>query len=114
MNDDLPDSGEPGLSPPAPGSLPHPEMWPDGDVGRPFRGVAEDSPSKVPSGRRKLAYLAVAIVIVGALFVAFAIVTTSWTWCIVGVVVGAVGVVLALRSRIMEGVSVTDSPRGPG
>lgn len=110
---DLPDSGEPGRTPPTPGMLPTPAMWPDGAVEAPFDGAAEDTATPPSPGRKRTAYVAVALMVVGVVVVGLALVVTSWLVLAVGLVVGAVGMSLAWRARIMEDVSVSDSPGGP-
>lgn len=114
MSDDLPASGEPGLAPPTPGSLPRPAMWPAGAQGTPFDGAAEDTATPPSAGRRRVAFLAVAVMIVGVVLVGLSAVQTSWTLLVVGLVVGALGGGMGLRVRIMEDVSVSGSPHGPG
>lgn len=110
MSDDLPSSGDPGVAPPAPGSLPRPAMWPQGATETPFRGAEEDTSTPPGPGRRRLAYVAVAIMIVGVALVGLSVAATSWTLLVVGLVIGAAGAVLALRIGIMDDVSVSDSP----
>jgi MFS family permease len=110
MSEDLPDSGEPGLAPPAPGSLPRPAMWPDSTVGAPFSGAEDDTATPPSPGRRKLAYAGVAAMILAVVLVGLAVVTTSWVVLAVGLVIGLAGAVVAVRAGIMEDVSVSDSP----
>lgn len=112
MSDDLPSSGEPGLRPPAPGDLPRPALWSPGLPEAPFDGAQEDTADPPTPARRKLAWIAVALMLLGVALVGVALVATSWTALAVAVLVGVVGVVLALRARIMEDVSVSDSPHG--
>lgn len=112
MSDELPSSGDPGTRPPVPGSLPRPAMWPRGARQTPFDGAEEDTATPPTPARRRLAYIAVAIMIAGVVLVGLSLVATSWLLLAVGVVLGVVGAVLALRARIMEDVSVSDSPHG--
>lgn len=110
MSEDLPSSGEPGVAPPAPGSLPRGAMWPEHAEQAPFRGAEGDTSTPASPARKRLAFVAVGIMVVGLVLVGLAVVRTSWLLLACGVVVGAVGVVLAVRARIMEDVSVSDSP----
>ena len=112
MARDLPDSGEPGVAPPAPGSLPRPRLWPTGAGEAPFVGAEEDTATPPSSGRRRLAWVAVALMVLGVLLVGLAVVVTSWLPLVAGVVVGLVGCGLAWRAQIMEDVTVSDSPHG--
>jgi len=113
MDDDLPSSGEPGLSPPRPGSLPRPALWSAGTGDTPFRGAQEDTADPPAPGRRKVAAFAILIMVVGVVLLGVAVATLSWPAALAGVVVGSAGAVLGVRVRIMEDVSVSDSPHGP-
>lgn len=113
VSDDLPDSGETGVRPPSPASLPRPALWPRGARDAPFRGAAEDTATPPGPGRRKVAWVAVALMLVGAVCLGAAVAFRSWLPAGVGVVVGLVGVVVAWRVRIMQDVSISDSPHGP-
>lgn len=112
MSDDLPSSGEPGVRPPMPGSLPRPAMWPDGIRDAPFRVGQDDSPPPPSPTKRTLAWVAVAAIVVGLILIGIAMVTTSWPIGIAGIVIAVLGAVVGLRAQIMEAVSVTDSPTG--
>lgn len=112
MSDDLPTSGDPGVAPPVPGSLPRPAMWADGTQETPFRGMEGDTATPPSTGRKRLAFVAVAIMVAGVVLVGLSVALTSWTLLAAGVVIGACGAVLALRVRIMDDVSVSDSPSG--
>ena len=112
MSDDLPASGDPGTRPPAPGSLPRPAMWPPGAEQTPFDGAEEDTATPPSPARRRAAYAGVALMIVGVVLVGFAVALTSWLLLVLGLVIGGAGAVVALKARIMEDVSVSDSPHG--
>lgn len=109
---DLPDSGDPGVRPPEPGQLPRPPLWTPGQEQAPFRGVTEEGAS-APAGRRREAFVAVAIMVAGLVVIGLAVALMNWAVGLCGAVVGAAGAVLALRSHIMEDVSVSDQPGGP-
>ncbi len=104
MNDDLPSSGEPGVRPPVPGSLPRPAMWPAGARETPFDGAEEDTTVPATPNRRKVAWVAVAVMVLGVSMVGLAFVTVSWQVALTGILIGAVGAALALKVRIMEDV----------
>lgn len=98
-----------------PSTLPRPVLFADprpGEQPQAFRGLAEESSPKRPSA--KPAFAAVAVMIVGAVMIGFALITTRWSLLVIGLAVGAVGAVLARRAHIMQDVSVTDSPEGHG
>ncbi len=88
-------------------------MWPRGTGEQPFRGAERDTATPPSAGRRRLAFVAVAVMVVGALLVGLAVVMTTWWPAVAGVVVGLAGAVLAVRVRILQDVSVSDSPTGP-
>ena len=110
MSEDLPDSGEPGIAPPVPGSLPRPAMWPAGATETPFDGAEDDTATPPSQARRRVSYAGVGAMIVAVVVVGLAVVTTSWAIFAVGLVLGAVGAVVALKAGIMNDVSVSDSP----
>jgi MFS family permease len=108
MSDDLPSSGDPGRRPPAPGSLPRPEMWPAGGGQTPFDRTEGDTATPPSPGRKRAAWAAVVTMLLGAVLVALAVARTSWVLLVAGVVVGLVGAAVAYKVRIMEDVSVSD------
>lgn len=110
MTSDLPDSGEPGIAPPTNAGLPRPAMWPAGAERQPFDDIEEDTETPAGPGRRSAVWLAVGLMVAGAVLVGLAVVMMAWPPAVAGVLVGGVGAVLALRARIMEDVSVSDSP----
>ena len=98
-----------------PASLPRPKLYAEPRPGQQpvaFSGLEEQEsnagPGSVP------AFVAVAVMILGVVLVAAFVLTMSWPLLAAGLVVGAIGVVLALKARIMQDVSVTDSPHGSG
>ncbi len=52
--------------------------------------------------------------IAGVIMIGIFMITIRWSLLIIGLVIGAVGAVLARRARITQDVSVTDSPEGHG
>lgn len=114
----LPDSGD-GLPPPRPDALPHPALWSDAAPGRPARayeGAAEDDAEVPPRtrGRLLVTWAAVVAMIVGAVVVGIAFVTRSPVLAGAGVLLGLAGLVVALKARVLDAVSVGQSPTGPG
>lgn len=101
-------SGDPGRRPPAPGSLPRPALWPGRTGAAPFDGAEPDTAVPTTPRQRRLAWLAVALMVVGTVLVGLAVALPSWVAAGAGLVIGAVGMVLAWRARIMEDVSVSD------
>lgn len=112
MTDDLPASGDPGTQPPSSAALPRPAMWPQGGTGAPFDGAQEDTATPPGTTRKRVAWAAVAAMVVGVVLLGLAAVTRSWGLAASGAALGAVGAVVAMRARIMEDVSVSDSPHG--
>ena len=110
--DDLPSSGDPGVAPPAAGSLPRPAMWPEQAREAPFDGLAADTATPPTPGRRKVAYGGAALMVVAAVLVGLSVVATSWVLLAVGLVLGVTGAVVAFKAGIMEDVSVSDSAHG--
>lgn len=110
MSSDLPASGDPGVRPPVPGSLPRPVMWPPGAEGTPFDGAEEDTATPPSPRRRKVAYAGVGLMVVAVIVLGLGVALTSWPLLAVGLVVGGVGAALAWRAGIMEDVSISDSP----
>ncbi len=108
----LPDSGEPGATRPVPGSLPRPELWPPGTQERPYARREEQGASRPSAGQRRLIWLSVALLVVAAVVLGLAVLVARWWPVAVAVVLGVAGAVLGLRSRILQDVSVTDSPTG--
>ena len=112
MSEDLPSSGEPGVPPPAPGSLPRPALWPAGTTETPFRGAEDDTATPPSPARRKVSYAGVGLLIVAVVLIGLAVVLTSWPLLVAGLVLGALGGGVALKAGIMNDVSVSDSPHG--
>jgi hypothetical protein len=99
MTDEQPPTGDPV-------GLPRPEMWPVGATDQPFRGI-EDEPDEDAPSRPHLAWVAVGLMVAGAVLVGLAVVLQSWVPLAAGVVVGLVGLVLALRARIFQDVKLS-------
>lgn len=98
-----------------PATLPHPKLFAPprpGEQPKAFRGMEEESAPEVPS--RKPAWFAVALMIVGVILVALCVATTQLLLLPIGLVVGAIGMTIAWRAKIMDDVSVSDSPDGHG
>ncbi len=87
-------------------------MWPDGAVDVPFDGAQGDTSTPPSARRRRVGWLAVALMVLGVVLVGLAVVRGSVAPAVAGVLVGAAGAVLAWRAGIMEDVSVSDSPHG--
>lgn len=98
-----------------PSALPRPKLFGEpmpGQQPRAFEGLEEERSTASPGSRP--AYVAVGVMVVGVMLVGLCAVLLSWPLLVAGVLVGSVGIVLARRARIMQDVSVTDSPhRGP-
>lgn len=112
----LPDSGDPGRRPPRPDELPKPALWPEPVIGHQpeaFEGTAEESAPHPAPGQKRLAFVAVALMLLGVIGLGVAVALTSWLALALGLVVGGAGAVIALRARIMEDVSISDTPGGP-
>ncbi|MCU1692711.1 MAG: hypothetical protein JWM64_1802 [Frankiales bacterium] len=114
----LPDSGD-GRPPPSPDALPHPALWSDARPGqRPFAydGAAEDDAEVPPRTRGRLAvtWAAVLTMIAAAVVVGFGVALPSLVLVAVGVVLGLAGAITALKARVLDAVSVGQSPTGPG
>ncbi len=114
----LPASGD-GRPPPSPDALPHPALWSDAQPGRAaaaYDGKAEDG-ADVPQrtrGRLLVTWGAVLTMVVGAVLVGLGVALPSVPLAGLGVVVGLVGAAVALKAKVLDAVSVGDSPLGPG
>ncbi len=94
-----------------PATLPRPRLFPlpaPGEQPQAFRGLEDEDTSPPPHARSS--WVAVLTMIVGVLLTAAFFLTLSWPLLAAGVVVGLVGVYLAVKAKIMDEVSVTDSP----
>jgi len=110
-------SGDPGVRPPDPDALPRPALWSPpapGSQARAFSGLEEDSATPVSREGWRSAWLAVGLMLVGAVLLGIAFVTRAPVVAVLAVLVGGAGAVLAWKFKIMEDVSVEDSPTGSG
>jgi hypothetical protein len=87
--------------------LPRPEMWPAGATDTPFTGIEDQEPDDSAPARPHLAWVAVGLMIAGAVLVGLAVALRSWVPLVAGVVVGVTGLVLALRAKIFQDVSLS-------
>lgn len=107
----MPGSGDAGVRPPDPGSLPRPALWPappTGQQARAFSGLEDESATPVPTGSWRSAWLAVGLLVLGAVLLGVALVTQLPVVALVAVLVGGAGAVLAWKARIMETVTVDE------
>lgn len=108
MTDNL-ESGERGsLRDPA--ELPRPALWPAPPAGAqpaPVTGREMGSDEDARS-RFGAAYLAVGLMCAGLLLLAVAAISRLWWIAVVGLVVGAAGSALAIKSRILAAATVAD------
>lgn len=110
-----PDAKEPVRQSVDPAALPRPKLFAPprpGEQPQAFRGLAEENSPPAPS--KKPAWFAVGLMIVGVVLVGLFVATTEWPLLLAGLVVGAIGVLIAWKAQIMATVSVTDSPEGDG
>lgn len=95
-----------------------PRLWPEpapGEQPRAFdRLQSEEGPFRAPATLRRRSYIAVALLVLGAVCIAAAVVVPSWWLVPPGVLIGLAGAVLALRSRIFTAVTVGQSPTSGG
>ena len=100
-----------------PAALPRPALWPAPPPGQParaFDGLAEERARAVTRDRWRSSWLAVGLMLVGAVLVGLALALQVLLVGVAGVLVGGSGVALAWKVRLMEDVSVEDSPTGSG
>ena len=100
-------SGDPGVRPPDPASLPRPALWPDPPAGQPARAYSrleQPSTAPVPPGSWRSAWLAVGLLVLAAALVGVAFVVQSLWPAVVAVLVGIAGAVVAWKARLMETV----------
>lgn len=112
---ELRDPQDPGTRPPRPDELPRPALWPEprpGEQPRPFDGLAEEPKSGGGPHGMGGAWVAVAVMIAGAVLIAIAIVLVNLWWAVAGIVVGLAGAGLAVRSRILSDVTLGQHPGG--
>lgn len=111
MSDTLP-SGESGRLR-DPSELPHPVMWPEPPRGAqpvPISGRDKGGPEEEIAKRREpMAWAGIAALVVAVVLLGFAVGRQSLILLAIGVVLGAVGGVLALKARIMDGATVGQS-----
>ena len=100
-------SGDPGVRPPDPSTLPRPALWPDPPAGQPARAYSkleEPSAPPVPPGSWGSAWVAVGLLVLAVALVGLAFVLQSPWPAVLGVLIGAVGGVVAWKARLMETV----------
>jgi hypothetical protein len=111
MSDTLP-SGETGRLR-DPSELPAPVMWPEPSRGEqpvPIHGRDEGSPKEEIAQRRlPLAWTGVGLMIVALVVLGFSVGRQSPILLAIGLVIGAIGGAIALKSRIMDGATVGQS-----
>lgn len=107
MSEELPTSGEPGVPRPSPADLPRPALWPRGAT-RPFSGRRDGTAERPSRGQQVGAWVGTALMVLGVVLLGLALVLPSWPAAAAGLAVGVVGVGVAVRSRILEDVSVSD------
>lgn len=93
--------------------LGRPVLWGEPSTSDPqpqaYVGTAESEASSPTKAQRVMSWVAVGLMLLGVITCAVAFVGRSWPLGAVGVVVGAVGAVLALRFHILDEVSVTQT-----
>lgn len=102
-----PGSGDPGVRPPDPTSLPRPALWPDPAPGQPpkaYSRLSDDAATQASPSNLRSAWFAVALMVLGAALVGVAFALPSVWPAVLGVVVGGAGAVIGWRARIMETV----------
>ncbi|MCU1673874.1 MAG: hypothetical protein JWN77_1987 [Frankiales bacterium] len=106
------DSGESGQQA-DPASLPRPALWPEPPTGQapvPIRGRQDENAEARAHVRS--AYVGVALMCVGLVLVSVGAVARTWLPAALGLAVGVAGLVVALRSRVMEAATVGEEVRG--
>ena len=106
------DSGESGR-PVDPASLPRPALWAEPKPGEQpvaVRGKADENADA--RAHVTQAYVGVGLMCLGLVLLAVAAVVRAWPPAVLGLVVGAVGVAVALRARVMEAATVGEEVRG--
>ena len=102
-----PGSGDPGVQPPDPATLPRPALWPDpapGQSPRAFSRLSDDSETQAAPSNLRSAWVAVALMVLGVALVGVAFALPSAWPAVVGALVGGAGAVIGWRARIMETV----------
>lgn len=97
-----------------PSTLARPRMWsapPPGEQAQGFTSVAPPTGGRHDKGP---AWVAVTLMAAGVVLCGVAVGVQHWQPLVVGLLVGAVGIVLAARARIMEDVSTSDDPEHDG
>lgn len=98
-------------------ALAHPALWPEPKAGEQPRAYShsygKEAQRKPPAHRLLvLAWVAVGVIIAGAVLLGFGIAFSLWPLAVAGVVVGLVGGGVAIKSRITQDVAEGTSPSG--
>jgi hypothetical protein len=95
-----------------------PQLWPDSPPGRQPRAFdrlqAEEGPLRAPKRMRVRSWIAVGLMLLGAVLLALAVALPTWWLVPPAAVVGLGGAVLALKSQIFAAVNTGQSPTGGG
>jgi hypothetical protein len=114
MSEKLP-SGETGtLGDPA--DLPRPEMWSKPTAGAqpvPIHGRDTGGErEKIAERRLPMAWAGIAACVAAAILLGLAVGRLSWLFAIAGLVLGTVGGLVVLKSRLMDAATVGQSDKG--
>ncbi len=100
-------SGDPGVRPPDPASLPRPALWPAPPTGQPAKAysrVEEPVAPPVPPDDWRTAWVAVALLVLAVVLMGVAFVMQSPWPAVLSVLVGLAGGAFAWKGRLMETV----------
>jgi|GEM_PF-977805 len=89
-------------------------MWSAPPPGEQARGFTSVAPAGVEAHDKRPAWVAVALMVVGVVLCGVAVGVYRWEPLVAGLVVGAVGLLLASRTRILDDVSTSDDPEHDG
>ena len=97
-----------------PSSLPRPAMWSPPPPGEQAQGFTSVTPPPDGEHHRAPAWVAIALMVVGVVLGGVGIGVYHWQPFVAGLLVASVGMLLAVKARVMDDVSTSDDPEHDG